>query len=71
MKRAKILEGQPFDWDSGAEAMKHVVNQDGTVNYRAAMYADPGVMQCPHCNEYHWREGVRVECPDCGKEYKP
>ena len=69
MKRAIILEGRPFDWDEGAEAMKHVVNADGTINHRAAMCADPGVTKCPKCSEYFWAEGVKLRCSECGNEF--
>ena len=66
MKQVKILEGPSFDWESGKEAMDHIVDDDGNINWRAAFYADPGIMSCPKCKEKYWREGNKVECTTCG-----
>lgn len=67
MKSPIILEGQPFVWPKPVE----VVNEDGDVNWQAAAFADPGVMSCPHCNIFLWREGTFVECPTCGGRWHP
>lgn len=47
------------------EASKHVMRDDGTVNWRAAFFADPGVTSCPVCKEYLMHEGSILECV-CG-----
>jgi Zn finger protein HypA/HybF involved in hydrogenase expression len=65
MQRPIILEGKPFDWDEGGKNMLNAVDKDGNVNWRAAMSADPGVMRCPSCDEYLWKEGKKVKCPKC------
>lgn len=52
-------------WGGCAEASKHVQSKDGSVNWRAAFYADPGLKKCPACDRYLWNEGARMECP-CG-----
>jgi len=69
MKSPIILEGKPFNWEAGGEAMSQVVRDDGSVNWFAAAAADPGVISCPNCKEFLWREGHRVKCPDCGHEW--
>jgi hypothetical protein len=69
MESPIILEGEPFNWETGGEAMSQVIKPDGKVNWFAAMAADPGVMSCPGCNEFLWREGHRVKCPHCGHEW--
>lgn len=69
MKAPIILEGEAFPWDKPNPAGK-VVDDDGEVNWRAASFADPGVMKCPKCAEYLWREGVRVRCPTCNNEFE-
>lgn len=71
MKRPIILEGEPFDWNAGAEAAGRIVNERGYINWKAAMAADPGVMRCPGCALWLWREGERVGCPECGEEFEP
>ncbi len=68
MKSPIILEGEPFDWEAGNEAAGRVMD-GGMVNWHAAMSADPGVMTCPGCLVYLWREGVRVRCPECSHEW--
>ncbi len=71
IKRAVILEGHPFDWEEGARAAKHAIDDDGQVNWKAAFCADPGVVSCPACGVSHWREGTRVRCAmeDCKHEW--
>lgn len=69
MRRAIILEGKPFDWKEGEEALSNAVSADGQVNWRAAMCADPGVTKCPHCQEYYWAEGTKLKCLDCLMEF--
>lgn len=71
MKHPIILEGKEFDWQEGGEYAKHVVDENGVINWRAAFFADPGVMKCPQepCGAYLWAEGLRVRCPDCGHEF--
>ena len=68
MKSPIILEGEPFDWEAGATAADKVMNGQ-VINWGAAMAADPGIMACPGCGVFLWREGVRVKCPDCGQEW--
>lgn len=65
MKRPIILQGEPFDWEAGQQAMLNVVGPDGDVNWGAAMAVDPGCMQCPSCGEWLWREGTVVACRTC------
>lgn len=67
MKHPIILRGRPFDWEEGARYASQVQNDDGTINWRAAFSADPGVHQCPACGLFMWREGEVVMCPDCGR----
>jgi len=69
MKSAIILEGKPFDWEAAKSAMENAVGEDGEPNWRAAMAADPGLMKCPNCGVYLWREGEFVECPDCHHQF--
>jgi len=66
MERPIIHSGEPFDWDS---PKPDVVDDDGNVNWRAAMMADPGVMSCPACEAHLWAEGHEVECPHCGHRW--
>ena len=68
---AVVLEGPRFDWEAGARAAENVVGDDGEINYWAAASADPGVMACPSCGVYHWREGTRVRCANCAHEWTP
>lgn len=67
MQRPIILDGKPFDWKEGEKNMLNAVDEAGEVNWLAAMSADPGVMQCPSCLGWLWREGSKVQCPDCGE----
>jgi hypothetical protein len=69
MESPKIIEGQPFDWKRGAEAMNNVIGPGGQVNWGAAMAADPGVTECPHCKTLYWREGFIVECLNCSTQW--
>ncbi len=69
--RPVILEGEHFDWEDGAAHAANAVGDDGEVNWRSASYADPGVVACPECGVFHWREGTRVRCAmdDCKHEW--
>jgi hypothetical protein len=71
MKNVIILEGKSFDWEQGNKAAKHAVDDEGNVNWYAAFGADPGVMSCPKCGTYFWREGTLVKCTECGEEWRP
>ncbi len=64
MKHAKPLT-DAFDWERARQAQEHVVSSDGTVNWRAAFAADPGVTECPGCKESVWAEADVMRC-DCG-----
>ena len=66
---AIILEGPAFDWADGARYSAKVVQPDGSVDWRAAAFADPGIMKCPGCGAYLWLEGWRVRCPECSTEW--
>lgn len=68
--RPIILTGKAFDWDEGARYGAAAVNVDDSVNWRAAFFADPGVMSCPQCKEHLWREGDTVRCPHCSSEFE-
>lgn len=71
MKHAKILDesGNVFDWEEGQEAMNNVQREDGSVNWKAAANADPGVTSCPECKEYFWDEARYLECTECGAQF--
>ena len=70
MKQAKIIEGEPFDWKRGAEAMSRITDDDGeTINWGAAFAADPGVTKCPNCKTFFWAEGTKLECTECGTQF--
>ncbi|OPZ66111.1 MAG: hypothetical protein BWY85_00047 [Firmicutes bacterium ADurb.Bin506] len=68
-----IVDTEPVDltrvWKDCANAADKVVRQDGTVNYRAAACADPGVCACPACGRYHWSIGFWHQCTRCGFVY--
>lgn len=66
---AIVLEGDRFDWEDGHKWQSKVVDEDGEINWRAAFFADPGCVSCPACNAYHWAEGTRQRCSQCGFEY--
>jgi hypothetical protein len=64
-----IVDSEPPDvdkiWKDCSEASNHVMREDGTVNYRAAACADPGVTTCPACGRYHWNIGRWHKCTNC------
>lgn len=66
MREPKIISGNTFDWEKGKEFSDNVVNEDGNVNWYAAMGADPGCTKCPECGEFYWNMAKLVECLDCG-----
>ncbi len=68
-RTGKIIEGHPFDWEGAKEASDHVIDAHGEVNWKAASMADPGVTSCPDCGEYHWAEGVILECGACSSHF--
>lgn len=68
MRHATIVCGKYDDaWDKNAA--DHVVNDDGSINWRAAFFADPGVKSCPRCKTYFWNEAAVMECPDCHVQF--
>ena len=69
MKSAKIIEGQPFDWERGGRAMNNVISDNGEINWGAAFCADPGVTSCPKCGEKYWAEGTKLECTICNTQF--
>jgi len=71
MNHAKILEGSSyiFDWERGKKSMNNLEHEDGSVNWGAALYADPGATKCPNCEEYYWAEAELLECPECGTQW--
>jgi hypothetical protein len=71
MEHAKIIKGDPFDWEESKEAMENVVNDSGEVNMAAAMLADPGVTSCPKCGDHYWWEGELLECLKCQTQWNP
>ena len=62
--RGKLLTREE-SWYGCDEAARNVQRSDGSVNWRAAFYADPGRTKCPSCDRHLWNEGARLECP-CG-----
>jgi Zn finger protein HypA/HybF involved in hydrogenase expression len=66
MKHAIVIGGSSFDWDHGKKAMDNVITKDGQVNWGAAMAADPGIIKCPKCGEYFWKEATLLKCTECG-----
>jgi exosome complex RNA-binding protein Csl4 len=70
MKRPIIIAGRPFDWEEGERYRARVVAEDGSIDWMAAAFADPGVMKCPGCGEFLWNEGSRVRCPHCTHEWE-
>ncbi len=38
------------------------IREDGSVNWRAAMMADPGVKKCEHCDTYYWNLARIMRC---------
>lgn len=65
VEHGKILGKVTFDWEAGAEAAKRVQRDDGSINWRAALSADPGVVRCNKCERYLWNESDTLQCP-CG-----
>jgi len=39
---------------------------DGSVNWGAAMLADPGVKKCGDCNTFYWNLARVMRCEKCG-----
>lgn len=70
MKDPIILEGPSINWGYHQEQLGKISNPDGSLNFGAAMGADPGVMSCPECKAYMWQGGHKVKCPDCGEEFE-
>lgn len=64
MKNVKILEGKPFDWKDAEKRVNAMLASDRP--WAAAFCADPGVMACPNCKTYFWKEGRKVQCTECG-----
>jgi len=64
MKNVKIIEGKPFDWEDADRRMNAMFKSNRP--WAAAFCADPGVMSCPKCETYFWKEGSRVQCTECG-----
>jgi hypothetical protein len=64
MKHARIISGEYAD-NFSKEAADNVIDADGEINWRAAMWADPGVKSCPKCKTHYWNEAAVMECPDC------
>lgn len=46
-----------------------LTHEDGSVNWRTACGADPGVCSCPACGEMYWAWGSRQRCVKCSFEY--
>lgn len=67
--QAKIVSGE-LDPEPYLEAAKHVVREDGTVNWRAAFYADPGCCSCPYCDEIYFILAEVMECGKCQGHFK-
>jgi hypothetical protein len=72
MKEPIILKPEGMTPESGwKECEEYVkkcggcVHEDGSVNWRAAFGADPGVCTCPRCAVMLSAWGTRIECPDC------
>lgn len=68
MKHARIISGAYQDCFN-KEAQENVIDADGEVNWRAAMWADPGVKSCPTCKTHYWNEAEVMECPDDGTRF--
>jgi len=64
MKHARIISGA-YEDAFNKDALDNVVRPDGEINWRAAMWADPGVKSCPKCKAHYWNEAAVMECPDC------
>lgn len=66
LRRPIILTGEPFNWEQAATLLDEALSVDGEIDWQKAMAADPGVMRCPHCQVFLWKEGTEVACPVCG-----
>lgn len=68
-----ILDRKHIDqaavWAECEEASDHVINEDGTTNWRAAHSADPGICHCPKCKQDHWAIGHWHKCTKCAYVY--
>jgi hypothetical protein len=64
MRHARIISGAYPD-AFNKDAFDNIANEDGSINWRAAMWADPGVKSCPQCKAHFWNEADVLECPDC------
>ncbi len=62
MKHARIVSGEYKD---NFGSFDNIANDDGSINWGAAMRADPGVKSCPSCKGHFWNEAAVLECPDC------
>ena len=45
------------------------VNDDGSINWGAAMLADPGIRKCGHCDTYYWNLARVMRCTKCGATF--
>jgi hypothetical protein len=45
------------------------VRDDGSVNWGAAMRADPGIKKCGRCGTYYWNLARVMRCTKCGAEF--
>lgn len=68
IKNVKILKGEPFDWEDAEKRVNAMLASGREI--AAAFCADPGVMTCPKCDTYFWKEGVTVQCTKCGHIYQ-
>jgi hypothetical protein len=68
---AKILNSSKwrFNWEEADKALNNAVNDDGSINWGAAMSADPGVSKCPGCEKFFWAEAEHLECTNCGTKW--
>ncbi len=41
------------------------IRDDGTVNWGAAMWADPGIKKCDECGTPYWNLARVMRCPKC------
>jgi hypothetical protein len=73
MKDPIVIDPPGFDmakrWAECNEASEHLSHEDGSVNWRAAFSADPGVCSCPACHEHFWAWGRVIRCTECGFEF--
>jgi len=71
MKHPIILPNSAwqFNYDNAKEAAENAVDDEGNVNWWAAMAADPGVTKCPGCDTEYFRDAEKLECPECGTQW--